>query len=258
MLQRRVTLLLFICILYNVKLEQAFCVSSVFFTQNRGYFQHTIKQGETIYSLSKIYGVTIEDIYHLNPESEIGIKVGDQLKIPQKSDSLFYHTIHPKETLYSVSRKYQIKKEDILKVNPDLSIETFTIGKVICIPVDKRDTFVKKCTDESKNSRMIQVALLLPFGLKDGTDKEVTSKCMLEYYKGLLIALRDIKAEDISVELHVFDIGSKTNLLQNIFNDPCVQDVNLIIGGLTEPQIKMISDFSDKHNIPYVIPFTFK
>lgn len=259
MLQKKFAFLLFVSILfYNIKFEQAFCANSASFTQKRGYFQHTVKQGETIYSLSKMYDITIEDIYYLNPGSEISIKIGSQLKIPQKSDSFFYHTICQKETLYSTSQKYQIKQEDILKANPDLSIKTFTIGKVICIPVNKKNTFIENYTNGSKRTHMIKVALLLPFGLKDGTHKNATSKRMLEYYEGLLIALRDIKAKNISVELQVFDISSKTNLLQDIFNNPCVQDVNLIIGGLTEKQIKLISNFSDKYNIPYVIPFTSK
>ncbi|BAG83738.1 conserved hypothetical protein [Candidatus Azobacteroides pseudotrichonymphae genomovar. CFP2] len=255
MSQKMFVFLLFVTILFSsLKFEQVFCAKSVLFAQSEDYFQHTVRQGETVYSLSKMYGIPLEDIYHLNPKSEIGIKVGTQLKIPSKSDLFFYHIIQSKETLYSVSQKYRVKEEDILEVNPKLSIETFTTGKTICIPVSKRDT----CINESQGVHMVKVALLLPFGLKDRTYKNIRGRHMLEYYEGLLVALRDIKANGISVSLQVFDIGSEISSLQSIFNNPCIQSVNLIIGGVTGKQIKLISDFSDKYNIPYVIPFTSK
>jgi len=107
-------------------------------------FHHTIERGETVYSIATMYGVSENDIYKLNPGSKESIKAGAVLIIPQKEkssnsdikpdDVYTYHTIQPKETLYSLTIKYNIPATSIVKANPGLSVETFTIGKIIRIP----------------------------------------------------------------------------------------------------------------------------
>ena len=91
----------------------------VIFTNEQGsdIFYHTIERGQTVYAIATMYGVSVEDIYRLNPESKEGIKAGSTLRIPQKdsaiapsgkADNYTYHTIQPKETLYSLSIKYSV------------------------------------------------------------------------------------------------------------------------------------------------------
>lgn len=111
---------------------------------NDNIFYHTIERGQTVYSIATMYGVTVDDIYRLNPESRESIKAGSTLKIPQRDagsaslnktkDNFLYHTIQPKETLYSLSIRYAVPGPDIIEANPGLSTSTFTIGKTIRIP----------------------------------------------------------------------------------------------------------------------------
>ncbi|MDR3140757.1 MAG: LysM peptidoglycan-binding domain-containing protein [Tannerellaceae bacterium] len=113
--------------------------------QDDKMFYHTIEPGQTVYSIATMYGVGVEDIYRLNPESREVIKAGGKLKIPQKDiattitaaqEDLDYsfHTIQPKETLYSLSKKYQTPAMNIINANPGLSVATFQTGKTIRIP----------------------------------------------------------------------------------------------------------------------------
>ena len=106
-------------------------------------FSHTIERGQTVYAIATMYGISTEDIYRLNPGSKDGIKAGSTLRIPQKSatktasakkDDYLYHTIQPRETLYSLSIKYGVQGKDIIAANPGLSVSSFTIGKNIRIP----------------------------------------------------------------------------------------------------------------------------
>ena len=48
----------------------------VIFTNEQGsdIFYHTIERGQTVYAIATMYGVSVEDIYRLNPESKEGIK----------------------------------------------------------------------------------------------------------------------------------------------------------------------------------------
>ncbi|GHT73348.1 peptidase M23 [Bacteroidia bacterium] len=242
--------------------------------QEATYFLHTVERGQTLYSLSQMYKISQESIIKLNPGSDKGIQTGTSLKIPQESGSYFYHTIQPKETLYSVSRQYQMKGEDIIAVNPGLSIETFSIGKIIRIPTNKVTTPIEgtneaynmsitnallNADNQVNNINSLRVALLLPFGLKEGTTpKNAATNRMVEYYEGILLALEDIKKSGISVDLQVYDTGSEVNLLNGILQKTALQNVHLIIGGLSDKQIKLIASFASDKKIPYIIPFTSK
>ena len=122
------------------------------------YFVHTVSAGETLYAISRMYHISTDSIVALNPGSEKGIQIGTKLKIPQinsntSSDSsisnntrnqYIFHTIAPKETLFSVSRKYGISVESVLKQNPGLSPSNFSIGKVIRIIPEQNNERVQK------------------------------------------------------------------------------------------------------------------
>ncbi|MDR1092144.1 MAG: LysM peptidoglycan-binding domain-containing protein [Prevotella sp.] len=108
--------------------------------QDSNIFYHLVERGQTIYSIAVMYGVDENDLYRLNPGSREVIKVGERLKIPQgtttaKGDPAYlFHTIQPKETLYSLSVKYNVPATGIIEANPGLSVGTFLIGKNIRIP----------------------------------------------------------------------------------------------------------------------------
>ncbi|MDR1631687.1 MAG: LysM peptidoglycan-binding domain-containing protein [Dysgonamonadaceae bacterium] len=272
MSHRYFILLLFACLqFYNVKSGNAFYPESTFFAEDNNYFLHTVEKGQTVFSIASMYHISVDDIHKLNPQSKTLIKAGEKLKIPQESGSYIYHVIQPQETLYGLSRKYQMKGEDILTVNPGLSIQTFQIGKIIRIPVNQVTTPLKNENDainqlktnsllhrtsSVQSVKTVQVALLLPFGLKGSEAGENMSGRMVEYYEGFLLALKALKSKGISINLQVHDIGSNDKEISNILKKEEMQNVHLIIGGVSDEQIKIISRFSNNKNIPYVIPFT--
>lgn len=108
-------------------------------TTGSGYFLHTVTKGQSLYSISSMYNVTIDDIVRLNPGSEKQIREGAALKIPQatnnNSEKPVFHTIQAGETLYRLSVKYNITTQAICQANPGLSTENFRTGQVIVIPV---------------------------------------------------------------------------------------------------------------------------
>ena len=52
----------------------------------REYYMHHVKQGQTLYGLSKLYNVSVSEIERLNPEVKDGLKAGHVLGIPVRSD----------------------------------------------------------------------------------------------------------------------------------------------------------------------------
>ena len=101
------------------------------------YFLHTVTQGQGLYSISRMYGVTEDEIIKLNPGSEKVIRVGQELRIPNKkvvATSGKFHTIQKGETLYRLSVENRVSIKEICDANPGLSTQNFKIGQVITIP----------------------------------------------------------------------------------------------------------------------------
>ncbi len=110
--------------------------------QNENHFVHTVSKGQTLYSIARMYEVSVNDIITLNPECAQKLAIGYKLKIAQKNKTATtnekneqrYHTIQPGETLYRLGQKYGIPPQEICAANPGLSIGNFRAGEVILIP----------------------------------------------------------------------------------------------------------------------------
>ena len=118
--------------------------------QSEAYFLHTVTKGQGLYSISRMYGVTEAEIIRLNPGSDIVIKAGEQLRIPQtkkvhaedeatqaKAEGVRFHTIKTGETLYRLTVIYGLTAREICDANPGLSAENFKVGQVVVIPKRK-------------------------------------------------------------------------------------------------------------------------
>src|SRR6187402_2762807 len=76
------------------------------------FIVHLVGEKETLFALSKRYGVTIARILEFNPTADGGIEAGQLLKVPyvpkgrtQTAEGTV-HKVQPKETLFSISRMY--------------------------------------------------------------------------------------------------------------------------------------------------------
>ncbi|WP_161531013.1 LysM peptidoglycan-binding domain-containing protein [Riemerella anatipestifer] len=109
---------------------------------------HTVAEKETPYSISRKYGLSIKELYELNPEIKDGaIKIGQTLNIGKKSAGqrqkvvaaskevqLGKIVLKPKQTLYSLIRQYHITETEVRKLNPNLEMK---IGEEVVLPLDK-------------------------------------------------------------------------------------------------------------------------
>lgn len=108
------------------------------------YYVHNVKQGETVYSICRAYNITPKLLSKDNPSLILGLKAGMVLKIQesqviyeeqgQDMDKFYYHNIEAGETIYSISRLYNIEVESIMEANPNLDMEDIPLGAVILVP----------------------------------------------------------------------------------------------------------------------------
>ncbi|MEJ2114095.1 MAG: LysM peptidoglycan-binding domain-containing protein, partial [Flavobacteriaceae bacterium] len=114
----------------------------------QNYRTHKVKKGETIEAISKLYNVTPFDIYSLNPDAKNELKVNSVLIIPKskidskpkvtverKLNGFKRHRVKRQETLYSISKRYDVSEEDIKKHNTFLYANNLRKGDNLQIPV---------------------------------------------------------------------------------------------------------------------------
>lgn len=109
------------------------------------YYVHTVQPGETLYALSKSYNVSEKVILENNPSAADGLKASAVLKIPfvarvseqlpdRKLRRTFdFHTVEKGETLYAISRRYEIPIQTIIEDNPTLDPIHLRLGERILI-----------------------------------------------------------------------------------------------------------------------------
>ncbi|MGC1632064.1 MAG: LysM peptidoglycan-binding domain-containing protein, partial [Gelidibacter sp.] len=132
-------------------------LSCSWFANAQKFKTHTVKQGETVESIAKKYQVTASDIYALNPDAKRKLTLDGVLIIPnvstiasglptEKKELIGFksHKVKRKETLYSISKEYNIEIEDIKKHNKSLYSENLKKGDQIRIPEYK--TIISKVT----------------------------------------------------------------------------------------------------------------
>jgi LysM repeat protein len=114
----------------------------------KAFFIHIVKQGHTLYSISKVYNVSQKTISRENPGALFGLRVGQALKIPVEPEAgeeeepvvlenYIYHPIKENETIYSLSKRYGVEEDEILDHNHGLVIDDIDIGTIVKIPKQK-------------------------------------------------------------------------------------------------------------------------
>lgn len=94
--------------------------------------RHTVKKGETIYSISRQYGIPLAYIYEVYPSAKKGVKAGETIVIPQNPDSQYiFHVVKNSDNLGSIAKKYHTTVEDILKDNTGITDQNLREGEVV-------------------------------------------------------------------------------------------------------------------------------
>lgn len=116
------------------------------------YYIHTVQPGETLYALAKTYQVGEQVILGNNPAVATGLRAGENIKIPfvaassaelsgRKLRKTFdIHTVAEGETLYALSRRYEIPIATIVADNPSLDPIRLHPGERILIRKKQRGT----------------------------------------------------------------------------------------------------------------------
>lgn len=284
-----------------------------------GFLQHTVVAHETLFSLSKKYNVSIDELYRHNPVLNEGLKTGQVLNIPDRSGThpgtvegqvkptppesnvkkveaakeVKYrdHIVQKKETLYSISKKYDVEVDDILKANPGITGE-LEKNQVLRIPVSVPEQAVEQpqplpepvvetaktdghivagpCNPLNGRSHQYNVALLIPFSLEESDSisledpaslrlaSEYRSLNFIQFYEGALIAIDSLSKAGMNVKVHVFDAdaGDQVTKTRRILANPEIANADLIIGPFFAKSFELVAEYAASHSIPIVNPLS--
>lgn len=97
---------------------------------------YTVKSGDSLWSISKKYGITVNDLKEANNLTSNTLSIGQVLRIPieeEESTSSTY-IVKPGDTLYGIANKFNTTVDALKKLN-NLTSNTLSIGQVLKIPV---------------------------------------------------------------------------------------------------------------------------
>ena len=127
-------ILLFLCVLTGFSL----------WAQPKQHNSYTVKEGDTLESIAKVFRVSPSDIKSLNPTLEKGLQKGMLLIIPGDEISYFNkkqptgfekYTVKDKETLYGLAQRFHITQDDLRRYNMILYKKELRKGQEITIPL---------------------------------------------------------------------------------------------------------------------------
>ncbi|WP_194767936.1 LysM peptidoglycan-binding domain-containing protein [Tamlana sp. I1] len=268
----------------------------------QNFSTHNVKKGETIEGIAAKYYVTPTEIYKLNPDAKKELKPNTVLIIPiSKADKpnitvtkelqgFKSHRVKRKETLYSLTKEYNVTESELKKHNTFLYAEPLRKGDKLQIPVYK----VTEVIEEEKPTKLYTVLpkegkwrVAYKFGitlkelealnpdmgdvlkegqilkvpnLDDTEEKVVDDK--YSYYKvlpkegfyRLKIKLGLEQSEIEALNPEVAETGLKSGMILKI---PFSEEIAPITGGSTIEKVNLtdsIVDFSSKR-IAIMLPF---
>jgi len=235
--------------------------------------KYIVQHQDTKYGISKRYGISINELERLNPKIRLGLKVGDTLFVPkietkniaEEDDNFLLYQIEKDDTFYSLNKKYNVTKDQLIFLNPNLSLG-LKVGEYIRIPKIDMLSSPKKLTaftDSIKNNTMLNVLFLLPFksNLDSVTfnDKSTNSKLrniVTDLYFGAELALDSISKQGVTVNAQVFDTENDINTINQILYTHDFSKVDLVIGPLFTKNIAYINKKLVRNKTYILSPFS--
>ncbi|NHE59920.1 DPBB and LysM peptidoglycan-binding domain-containing protein [Cyclobacterium plantarum] len=103
----------------------------------KSYIIHQVEPQETLFAISRRYGAPVGDIVQSNDNLKAGLKSGQRIRVPfvekvMVSKDAKIHKVIPGETLFSISKSYQVEIEELMEWN-DLKGNDLSVGQALII-----------------------------------------------------------------------------------------------------------------------------
>jgi LysM repeat protein len=249
---------------------------------------YEVQPKDTVYGLSKKFNVSINDLIKANPGLEDGLKIGMKLNIPENGQKVtlveneyILHTVVKDNTIYNLTRKYDVTEAELLQLNPDLK-DGLKLGMVLKIEKNKSEEVVVKVplfNDYNSNlikeshgvtfkehinsGKVLKVIFLLPYQINKVNDsisgsifsRNNITNVAADFHIGALMAIDSLKEKGVPLKVQFFDSENSLSKLQSLVNKVNFNEADIVIGPLFFDKAEWLT----KHiKTPVITPFFSK
>lgn len=222
---------------------------------------HMVTKGDTLYSLSKKYNVSVDDFYAENPLLQTqGLKEGLVISIPKKSgraiieNNTINYTVQSGDTAYNIIQRYETTLDELLALNPE-AIDGLKSGMVLKLPLQKNATIVKYAEPgkiKRVNDNEINIVLMLPFNADNPST--LKNNQAMQFFTGAKVALNRLTKAGKNVNVKVIDTKDESNI-QGILSTTDLSKADAVIGPLKPGAVVEVADFLKGSGIGIVSPY---
>ncbi|MFM2369676.1 MAG: hypothetical protein RL619_1986 [Bacteroidota bacterium] len=261
---------------------------------------HEVLPKETKYSISKQYGITIEELEKKNPEIVSNLPIGYQLIIKgnpetsgpkvektipvvetkkeivkpnsvNKTVNYLNYEVKPKETLYSLSKMFGMTQNELITLNPALS-QGVVEGMILKVPSTiaiSQETKKGYVALSNKSNNRKKLVLLLPFNMPKIEGDTVNSTAMrlkkdkflnmtLDFYAGALMAIDSAKQIGLSIDVKIYDSQETKNTsnVASVIKDNNLEDSDAVIGPFYLTNVEKTAELLNVNQVPVISPLS--
>lgn len=205
------------------------------------YLSHVVLERQTLFGIAKAYGVSVDDLYEANPSlHQTGLQKNaillvpfrevsgqEEVKAPASDGSYTEHTVKWYEDIDDIARSYDVTVKEIMELN-GLKSKKLSTRQVLRIPV--KAVPVEEAPADSTALAAVPVAAtaeeavaatpaeqpdstLLNIRSHEGVDFSLvlplrSGELNMDFYSGVLMALKDLEAEGNKVQAHIYDLSA--------------------------------------------------
>ncbi len=261
--------------------------------KNKEYSTYKVKKGDTLYSLSKRFGVTIDELKNNNPNLKDGLKIGMELvyikdnmadnsieKVDAKEgkETIIGYDLHDVvkgDTIYNLTHRYNISSEELYAANPQLT-EGLKLGMTLKIP--KKGIISDTSNEDTENTnnnlfienfdtgKTANIAVLLPYQMnllknEESIEDKFKSKNSLtniatDFHQGVEMAIDSLRRRGVQVEVSFFDTENSEKKITSLILENNLSEYDAIIGPLFLKNAEIIA--SQVESVPVILPFYSK
>ena len=218
---------------------------------------HKVKKSETIFGIAKTYGVSIQELLNANPEMKkegYELKKGDWVFVPyaKEGDVKADDKTAAKASLSSSGGDTKGSPSASKTTEAPLGAVGEALGqKPPSLAASSLSQTGSAATQvKNLNDGVIRVGVMLPLHNENGDGTR-----MIEYYRGMLLALNQLNTEGIKTEVSAWNVPIDADIRTTLLKDG-VNQLDIVFGPLYSNMVKPLGDYCRNNGIKMVIPFS--
>ena len=188
----------------------------------KSYKEYAVKPKETLYGLSKMFGISQEELVKLNPALSEGVRDGMILKVPEVT------TVVAQEAKKEYTDLSKVKSNDRKKL-------------VLLLPFN-----IAKIEGDTLNSTSKRLK------------KDKFLNMTLDFYAGALVAIDSAKVLGLTIDVSIFDSQEtkNTSAITSLLKENNLQNSDVVIGPFYQSNVDKTAELLVSNDVAVISPLS--